>query len=52
MPAMDLDVLFQDPDDFYLPDKQPSVAQHQLRSGHSLRVRLVGSHPLYVRPFI
>lgn len=41
--------LFQDPEGFYPPDKEPSFAYYPLLSGHSLRVRLVGSHPLYVR---
>ena len=47
----DLDVgLFQDPEGFYPPEKQPTFAEHRMLSGQTVRVRLVGSHPLYVRP--
>lgn len=47
----DLDVgLFQDPEGYYPPEKQPTFAEHRMLSGQTVRVRLVGSHPLYVRP--
>ncbi|BDD61399.1 Protein N-terminal and lysine N-methyltransferase efm7 [Monascus purpureus] len=39
--------LFQDPEGFYEPEKQPTFAEHHMLSGQTLRVRLVGSHPLY-----
>jgi nicotinamide N-methyltransferase len=40
--------LFQEPDDFYEPEKQPSFASHQLLSGQKVTVRLVGHNPLWV----
>lgn len=40
--------LFQDPEGFYPEEKQPTFAEHQMLSGQTVRVRLVGSHPLYV----
>jgi hypothetical protein len=45
----DLDVggMFQDPEGYY-QEKEPTFAEHQMLSGRTLRVRLVGSHPLYV----
>lgn len=42
--------LFKDPEGFYPPDKPPTFAEHRMLSGQTVRVRLVGSHPLYVRP--
>lgn len=42
--------LFQDPDGFFEEEKQPTFAEHQMLSGQKVRVRLVGSHPLYVWP--
>ncbi|EED19676.1 nicotinamide N-methyltransferase Nnt1, putative [Talaromyces stipitatus ATCC 10500] len=41
------DTLFQDPEGFYPEDKQPTFSEHQMLSGQIIRVRLVGSHPLY-----
>jgi nicotinamide N-methyltransferase len=40
--------LFKAPDGFYPEDKQPTFAEHRMLSGDTVRVRLVGSHPLYV----
>lgn len=40
--------MFQDPEGFYPPEKEPTYADHQMLSGQVVRVRLVGSHPLYV----
>lgn len=40
--------MFQDPDGFYPQEEQPTFAEHQMLSGQTVRVRLVGSHPLYV----
>lgn len=42
--------MFTDPEGFYEEEKQPTFAEHQMLSGKTVRVRLVGSHPLYVRP--
>lgn len=41
--------LFQEPADFYQPEKQATSASHQLLSGKDLTVRLVGHNPLWVR---
>lgn len=40
---------FDDPEGFYAPPKPPTFAEHRMRSGEILTLRLVGSHPLYVR---
>jgi hypothetical protein len=40
--------LFQEPADFYEPEKQATFASHQLVSGEELTVRLVGHNPLWV----
>lgn len=42
--------LFKDPEGFYEPEKEPTFAEHHMLSGQTVRVRLVGDHPLYVRP--
>ncbi|KAJ5692720.1 Protein N-terminal and lysine N-methyltransferase efm7 [Penicillium macrosclerotiorum] len=39
--------LFQDPEGFYPEEAPPSFAEHQMLCGKMVRVRLVGSHPLY-----
>lgn len=39
--------LFQEPADFYEPEKQATFATHQLLAGDELRVRLVGHNPLW-----
>jgi len=40
--------LFQEPADFYEPEKQATFATHLLQSGRALQVRLVGHNPLWV----
>lgn len=40
---------FQEPEGFRPPEKPATFAEHQMRSGQTLKLRLVGSHPLYVR---
>lgn len=45
---IDLTGVFKDPEGFYQPEKQPTFAEHHMSSGQTVRVRLVGSHPLYV----
>jgi nicotinamide N-methyltransferase len=40
--------LFQEPTDFYQPEKQATFASHELLSGQKLTVRLVGHNPLWV----
>ncbi|KAH7385989.1 putative methyltransferase-domain-containing protein [Pyrenochaeta sp. MPI-SDFR-AT-0127] len=39
--------LFQEPADFYEPEKEATFASHQLLSGEELKVRLVGHNPLW-----
>lgn len=39
---------FNEPEGFRPPPKPETFSEHTLRSGQVLRVRLVGSHPLYV----
>ncbi|KAJ5220158.1 nicotinamide N-methyltransferase [Penicillium chermesinum] len=39
--------LFQDPEGFYEKDPEPTFAEYEMLSGQTVRVRLVGSHPLY-----
>jgi len=39
--------LFQEPADFYEPEKQATFATHLLQSGRALQVRLVGHNPLW-----
>jgi nicotinamide N-methyltransferase len=41
--------LFEDPEGYYPEDEPPTFAEHHMLSGQTVRVRLVGSHPLYVR---
>jgi len=41
--------LFQEPDDFYPPEKEATFASHTLLSGKELTIRLVGHNPLWVR---
>lgn len=39
--------LFQDPEGFYPEEAPATFAEHSMLSGQKVRVRLVGSHPLY-----
>ena len=41
--------LFQEPVDYFEPDKKATFATHQLLSGKEFTVRLVGHNPLWVR---
>jgi nicotinamide N-methyltransferase len=41
--------LFQEPSDFYAPEKEATFASHSLLSGKELNIRLVGHNPLWVR---
>lgn len=40
--------MFKDPEGFYEEEKPPTFSEHQMLCGATVRVRLVGSHPLYV----
>ncbi|KAI1918607.1 Protein N-terminal and lysine N-methyltransferase efm7 [Ophidiomyces ophidiicola] len=42
-----LDAVFQEPEGFLPPPKPPTFAEHRMLSGETLRLRLVGDHPLY-----
>ncbi|KAI9934366.1 hypothetical protein ASPWEDRAFT_38074 [Aspergillus wentii DTO 134E9] len=44
---LDAGDFFKDPEGFYPPEKEPTFAEHHMLSGQTVRVRLVGSHPLY-----
>ncbi|ODM14820.1 putative nicotinamide N-methyltransferase [Aspergillus cristatus] len=44
---IDVGDIFQDPEGYYPPEKEPTFAEHHMLSGQTVRVRLVGSHPLY-----
>ncbi|OAG08587.1 uncharacterized protein CC84DRAFT_1162506 [Paraphaeosphaeria sporulosa] len=39
--------LFQEPEGFYQPEKEPTFASHTLLSGKELNIRLVGHNPLW-----
>jgi hypothetical protein len=41
--------LFQEPADFYEPEKEATFATHTRLNGKELTVRLVGHNPLWVR---
>ena len=41
--------LFQEPEGYYEPEKQPSFVNYTLPSVGKLRLRLVGHSPLWVR---
>lgn len=40
--------LFDEPSDFYQPEKEATFASHRLLSGKDLVIRLVGHNPLWV----
>lgn len=42
-------LLFQEPDDFYPPERPATFTQYTLLSGQTLNLRLVGHNPLWVR---
>ncbi|KAK8214723.1 Protein N-terminal and lysine N-methyltransferase efm7 [Zalaria obscura] len=39
--------IFQEPDDYYQPEKQPTFEKHRLLDGRELNLRLVGHNPLW-----
>ncbi|MCJ1234998.1 nicotinamide n-methyltransferase [Varicellaria rhodocarpa] len=39
--------LFQEPNDYYMPEKPVTYAAHTLLSGETMRLRLVGHNPLW-----
>ena len=40
--------LFREPNDYFQPEKPCTYADYILRSGQTLRLRLVGHNPLWV----
>jgi EEF1A N-terminal glycine/lysine methyltransferase len=40
--------LFNEPDDYYPPEKPATFVEHTVQSGQKLRLRLVGHDPLWV----
>jgi nicotinamide N-methyltransferase len=40
--------LFNEPDDYYPPEKPATFVEHTVQSGQKLRLRLVGHNPLWV----
>jgi len=40
--------LFQEPEGFYQPEKQPTFVKHRMLNGEELTLRLVGHNPLWV----
>ena len=40
--------IFQEPEGFYQPEKEPSFVDYTLQSGLKLDLRLVGHNPLWV----
>ncbi len=43
------EVLFQEPSDYYPPPKPATFESKTLQTGETLRLRLVGHSPLWVR---
>lgn len=43
----DLGGVFTEPEGYFPPPKPPTIAEHRMLSGQTLKVRLVGDHPLY-----
>ena len=40
--------LFQEPEGYYQPEKPATYAEHVLKSGQVVKLRLVGHNPLWV----
>lgn len=40
--------MFQEPNDYFEPEKPYTYTEYTLLSGQKLRLRLVGLHPLWV----
>lgn len=41
--------LFQEPEGYFQPERPATYTEHTLLSGQTLRLRLVGHNPLWVR---
>jgi hypothetical protein len=41
--------LFAEPEGYYQPEKQPTLASHAMQDGRELTLRMVGHNPLWVR---
>jgi EEF1A N-terminal glycine/lysine methyltransferase len=44
----DAGALFQEPEGFYQPEKEPTFVKYQMQDGEELNLRLVGHNPLWV----
>ena len=44
--------MFEEPNDYFEPEKPATYTEHTLLSGQILRLRLVGHNPLWVPAFI
>lgn len=44
--------MFQEPNDYFEPEKPATYTEHTLLSGQTLHLRLVGYNPLWVPAFI
>lgn len=40
--------LFQEPEGYYAPEKEPTFVRHRMLNGDELQLRLVGHNPLWV----
>ena len=40
--------IFQEPSDYFEPDKEHTFAEYSLKNGQQLSLRLVGQSPLWV----
>ena len=40
--------MFEEPEGFYPPEKEPTTAHHQMLNGKEISLRLVGHSPLWV----
>lgn len=41
--------LFQEPDGYYAPEKEPTQVQHTTKNGTVLTIHMIGHSPLWVR---
>jgi len=44
--------LFDVPEGYYQPEKEPTFAKHEMQDGRELSLRMVGHNPLWVRTII
>lgn len=44
--------IFEEPVDFYEPEKKPTEVEHRMQNGQTLKLRLVGHSPLWVGNYL